>query len=149
MTLHEKYMSAALKEAEIAYDKEEIPVGCVIVFNDIIIAKAHNLVDTLKDPTAHAEILAITSASEYLSSKQLLGCTVYVTLEPCPMCAGAFVNSKIDSLYFGAFDKKSGACGSVIDISNNKSFNHKFPVYGGILDAQSSGLLKSFFEIRR
>lgn len=149
MTIHERYMSLALKEAERAYDKEEIPVGCIIVFNDIVIAKAHNLVETLKDPTAHAEILAITSAAEYLNSKQLLGCSVYVTLEPCPMCAGALMNSKIDSLYFGAFDNKSGSCGSVIDICNNDSFNHRFPVFGGILDAQSSDLLKSFFEVRR
>ena len=149
MTIHERYMNIALTEAELAFDKGEIPVCCVIVFNDTIIAKAHNMVESLKDPTAHAEIIAITSAAEYLSSKQLPGCSVYVTLEPCPMCAGALVNAKIDCLYFGAYDHKSGSCGSVINLSSIKSFNHHFPVYGGICDMRSSDLLINFFKVRR
>jgi tRNA(adenine34) deaminase len=111
-------MQYALKEAEQAYDKGEIPIGAVIVFDNRIIAKGHNQVETLRDPTAHAEIIAITSAAEYLSSKVLLGCTMYVTLEPCSMCAGAIVLAKLEGLFFGAFDYKSGACGSVLIITN-------------------------------
>jgi tRNA(adenine34) deaminase len=149
MTQHEIYMQHALKEAEKAYDAGELPVGAVIVFENRIIAKGYNQVETLKDPTAHAEIIAITSAASYLSSKVLLGCSVYVTLEPCSMCAGAIVLSKIENLYFGAFDNKSGACGSVLNITNNKSLNHRLSVSGGILDAECAGLLKSFFEVRR
>lgn len=146
---HELWMKFAFKEAEIAYHKEEIPVGCIITFQNIIIAKAHNQVESLKDPTAHAEILAITSAAEYLQSKSLLGCAMYVTLEPCPMCAGAIVNSKIEELYFGAYDIKAGACGSVLNVTNNSSLNHEVKVYGGILDKQCGDILKQFFEVRR
>lgn len=149
MTQHENYMNYAFKEAEKAFEKEEIPVGCIIVFQNSIIAKAHNQVETLKDPTAHAEILAITSAAEYLHSKQLAGCTMYVTLEPCAMCAGAIVLSKIENLFFGAFDLKSGACGSVLNITNNKNLNHECKVSGGVLDDKCKEILKNFFEVRR
>jgi tRNA(adenine34) deaminase len=147
--VHETWMKYALREAEKAYDAEEIPIGCIIVFRNAIIAKAFNQVETLRDPTAHAEIIAITSASEYLQSKQLLGCSMYVTLEPCPMCAGAIVLSKMENLFFGAYDLKSGACGSVLNITNNKSLNHSCNVYGGVLDVQCSELLKSFFDVKR
>lgn len=149
MTQHEIYMNYAFKEAEKAFDKNEIPVGCIIVFQNMIVAKAHNLVESLKDPTAHAEILAITSAAEYLQSKQLVGCSMYVTLEPCAMCAGAIVLSKIENLYFGAFDVKSGACGSNLNITGNKLLNHNCNVYGGILDDKCREILKSFFEVKR
>jgi tRNA(adenine34) deaminase len=149
MTQHEIWMEYALKEAEKAYNKKELPVGAVIVFENRIIAKGHNQVETLKDPTAHAEILAITSAATYLSSKALLGCTLYVTLEPCSMCAGAIVLAKLENLYFGAYDNKAGACGSAFNITNNKSLNHKVKVYGGILDSKCSEILKSFFDVRR
>ena len=142
-------MEYAFKEAEKAYELKEIPVGAVIVFDNRIIGKGYNQVETLRDPTAHAEIIAITSASAYLSSKVLLGCTMYVTLEPCSMCAGAIVLSKIENLYFGSFDNKSGACGSVLDITNNKSLNHRLSVTGGILDAKCSEILRSFFEVKR
>jgi len=142
-------MQQAIREAERAYEKEELPIGAVIVFENRVIAKGYNQVETLNDPTAHAEIIAITSAANYLSSKQLLGCTMYVTLEPCPMCAGAIVLAKLEALYFGAFDNKSGACGSVMDITNNKSLNHILPVYGGILDEKCSEILRSFFDVRR
>jgi tRNA(adenine34) deaminase len=148
-TPNEIWMQHALKEAEKAYDAGELPVGAVIVFENRIIAKGYNQVETLKDPTAHAEIIAITSAASYLSSKALLGCSMFVTLEPCSMCAGAIVLAKIENLYFGAFDNKSGACGSALDITNNKSLNHQLSVSGGILDSECSGLLKSFFEVRR
>ena len=149
MTQHEIYMQQALKEAEKAYDAGELPVGAVIVFENRVIAKGYNQVETLKDPTAHAEIIAITSAASYLSSKALLGCSMYVTLEPCSMCAGAIVLAKIENLYFGAFDNKLGACGSVLNVINNKSLNHQLSVSGGILDAECAALLRSFFEVRR
>jgi len=142
-------MQHAFREAEKAFDKEEIPVGAVVVFENRIIGKGHNQVETLRDPTAHAEIIAITSAASYLSSKALLGCSLYVTLEPCSMCAGAIVLAKIENLIFGAFDNKSGACGSVLNITNNRSLNHQLNVIGGTLDAQCSELLKSFFDVKR
>ena len=147
MTNHEIWMNHALKEAEKAFEKKEIPVGAVIVFENRIIAKGSNQVETLRDPTAHAEIIAITSAASYLNSKVLLGCTMYVTLEPCSMCAGAIVLSKMEGLYFGAFDNKSGACGSVMNITNNKSLNHQLSVTGGILDSDCTELIRSFFDL--
>jgi tRNA(adenine34) deaminase len=149
MTNHEIWMNHALKEAEKAYEKNEVPIGAVIVFENRIIAKGYNQVETLKDPTAHAEIIAITSAASYLSSKALLGCSMYVTLEPCSMCAGAIVLAKLEALYFGAFDNKSGACGSVMNITNSKSLNHQFSVTGGILDDKCSEIIRSFFEVPR
>ena len=149
MTQHEILMNYALKEAEKAYEKKEVPIGAVIVFENRIIAKGHNQVETLNDPTAHAEIIAITAAASYLTSKVLLGCQMYVTLEPCTMCAGAIVLAKMESLYFGSFDNKSGACGSVTNITNNSSLNHQIGVTGGILDDKCSEILRSFFEVRR
>lgn len=149
MTQNEFYMNYALKEAMKAFDKDEIPVGCIIVFQNSIIAKAHNQVETLKDPTAHAEILAITAAAEYLSSKQLAGCSMYVTLEPCAMCAGAIVLAKIEQLFFGSYDIKSGACGSVMNIVSNKSLNHNCNATGGVMDGECREILKNFFEVRR
>lgn len=149
MTSNEVYMNYAYKEAGIAFDKEEIPIGCVVVFQNSIIAKAHNQVETLKDPTAHAEIIAITAAANYLQSKQLVGCSMYVTLEPCVMCAGAIVLSKIENLYFGAYDVKSGACGSVLNVAANKSLNHKCNILGGVMDEKCGEILRSFFDIKR
>ncbi len=142
-------MQYAYREAEKAYEKKEIPIGAVIVFDNMIIGKGHNQVETLKDPTAHAEIIAITSAAEYLTSKVLLGCTMYVTLEPCSMCAGAIVLAKMEALYFGAYDNKSGACGSVLNITNNKSLNHRLSVTGGIMDDKCGELIRSFFDVKR
>lgn len=149
MTQHEIWMQYAYREAEKAYEKGEIPVGAVIVFDNMIIGKGHNQVETLKDPTAHAEIIALTSAAEYLTSKVLLGCTMYVTLEPCSMCAGAIVLAKLDALFFGAYDNKSGACGSVLNITNNKALNHRLNVTGGIMDDKCGELLRSFFDVKR
>lgn len=142
-------MQYAYREAEKAYEKGEIPIGAVIVFDNMIIGKGHNQVETLKDPTAHAEIIALTSAAEYLTSKVLLGCTMYVTLEPCSMCAGAIVLAKLDALFFGAYDNKSGACGSVLNITNNKALNHRLSVTGGIMDDKCGELLRSFFDVKR
>jgi len=149
MNLNENFMKLAFREAEKAYEEGECPVGCVIIYENKIIAKSHNQIETLKDPTAHAEILAITSAAANLDSKILKNCSMYVTLEPCPMCAGAIVLSKLKNLFFGAFDPKSGACGSVINVTNNKSLNHSVNVYGGVLDTECGGILKSFFEKKR
>ena len=149
MTQHEIWMQYALREAGKAYEKDEVPLGAVVVFENRIIGKGYNQVESLRDPTAHAEIIAITSAAEYLSSKVLLGCSMYVTLEPCSMCAGAIVLAKMENLYFGAFDNKSGACGSVLNITNNSSLNHRLNVTGGILDAQCGEILRSFFEVKR
>ena len=149
MSPHEIWMQYAYREAEKAYEKGEIPIGAVIVFDNMIIGKGHNQVETLKDPTAHAEIIALTSAAEYLTSKVLLGCTMYVTLEPCSMCAGAIVLAKIEALYFGAYDNKSGACGSVLNITNNKALNHRLNVTGGIMDDKCGELIRSFFDVKR
>ena len=142
-------MQAALREAVKAYDMDEVPVGCIIMYENKVIAKAYNQIETLKDPTAHAEMMALTSAFAYLESKTLAGCSMYVTLEPCSMCAGAIVLSKLENLYFGAYDNKAGACGSVLNITNNHSLNHSVNVYGGILDSECSLLLKSFFSSKR
>ena len=149
LTQNEYYMNYAFREAERAFEEGEIPVGCIIVFQNSIIAKAHNQIETLKDPTAHAEIIAVTSAAEYLQSKVLAGCSMYVTLEPCVMCAGAIVLSKLENLFFGAYDFKSGACGSVFNVTNNDSLNHRVNVLGGVLDEKCREILKSFFEVKR
>lgn len=149
MEVHSNWMKYALKEAEKAFDGKEVPVGCIIVCENRIIAKAHNQVETLTDPTAHAEMMALTSAFDALKTKQLKGCSMYVTLEPCSMCAGALVLSRLENLYFGAFDNKTGACGSVLNITNHNHLNHKINVYGGILDAECSSLIKSFFTEKR
>ena len=119
-------MQEAVKQAKIAAEKDEVPVGAVIVFQDKIISRAHNQVESLKDPTAHAEMIAITQAANALSSKWLQDCTIYVTLEPCSMCAGALVLARIKRLFFGASDPKAGACGSVADIAQHPQLNHNF-----------------------
>ena len=143
------YMSEALKEAKKALEKDEVPVGCVIVHKGKIISRAHNQVELLKDPTAHAEMLALTSATNYLNTKWLNGAVVYVTIEPCSMCAGALVLSRIKNLIFGAKDPKTGACGSVTRIINTKKLNHKIKVRCGILEEDCSLLLKEFFKKKR
>ena len=142
-------MSEALKEARKAAQEDEVPVGCVLVHKGKIIARAHNQVERLKDPTAHAEMIALTSAANYLSTKWLSGASAYVTIEPCSMCAGAMVLSRIKNLYFGANDPKTGACGSVINIISNKKLNHRIKVKKGILQAECGFLLKEFFKGKR
>jgi tRNA(adenine34) deaminase len=143
------YMSEALKEAQKAFEEDEVPVGAVIVQEGRIIGRGHNQIERLKDPTAHAEIIAITSAANYLGTKWLNEASLYVTIEPCSMCAGAMVLARIKSLYFGASDPKTGACGSVIDIANHKKLNHRIKVTRGILEAECSFLLKDFFRKKR
>jgi len=142
-------MSEAIKEAQKALEEDEVPVGAVVVYKNRIIARGHNQIERLKDPTAHAEMLALTSAANYLGNKWLLGASVYVTIEPCSMCAGALVFARVKNLYFGAKDPKTGACGSVINIANNKKLNHRISVKKGVLAKECSYLLKKFFKKKR
>ena len=139
-------MEQALEEAQKAFDLGEVPVGAVIVKEDQIIARGHNLTETTKDPTAHAEMLAIRQAAEVLGGWRLTGCSMYVTLEPCSMCAGALVWSRMENLYIGALDPKAGACGSVLNITNNEQLNHRVHVEHGIMEEECSEILKRFFR---
>ena len=147
--INELYMQEALKEAQKAFAEEEVPVGAVIVHQGQIIARGHNQVERLKDPTAHAEMIAITSAANYLGTKWLNEASLYVTIEPCSMCAGALVLARIKNLYFGASDPKTGACGSIINIVNHKKLNHRIKVTKGILESECSSLLRDFFKKKR
>lgn len=142
-------MQEALKEAAKALDRDEVPVGAVIVHKNKIIARAHNQIITLKDPTAHAEMIAITQAADYLKNERLINCSLYATIEPCPMCAGAFVLARIEKIVYGADDPKSGACGSVINIANNKKLNHRIEITSGVLREDCAYLMKEFFKKKR
>ena len=141
----EKFMKEALKEAKKAYNKLEVPVGAVIVRNGKIIARGYNQKETKKDTIEHAEIVAIKKASKKLKSWRLNECEMYVTLEPCSMCAGAIINSRIRNLYIGTMDKKTGAAGSVLNLFEDFTFNHKVTVQNGILKEQCEKILKDFF----
>ncbi len=146
---HEYYMKQALKQAEKAFAKDEVPVGAIIVKDGKIIARAHNLREKTKDPTAHAEILAIKKAAKKLSGWRLLDCTLYVTLEPCPMCSGACVNARIKEIVFGAYDPKAGYCGSLHNTAEDTSLNHNMIITSGILEDQCAQILKDFFANKR
>lgn len=143
------YMHLAIEEARKAFDKDEVPVGAVIVKDKKVISSAFNLRQTTKSATAHAEILAIKAACRYFNNWHLDDCDLYVTLEPCIMCAGAIINARIRNLYFGAFDPKAGACGSVTDVFILNELNHRVTVYGGIMEDKCAGLLKEFFRLKR
>jgi tRNA(adenine34) deaminase len=142
-------MQEALKEALKAYEADEVPVGAVIVYKGKIVARAHNQIITLKDPTAHAEMIAITQAASTLRNERLTGCVVYSTVEPCAMCAGAMVLARIQRLIFAAKDPKTGACGSVLNVISNKKLNHAVKIQSGVEEAHSARLLKSFFQKKR
>ncbi len=142
-------MKRALKEAERAYELGETPVGAVIVREERIVGRGHNLVEKLKDPTAHAEMIAVTAACETLGSKFLEGCTMYVTLEPCPMCAGAIVWARLDRLVFGAFDEKAGSASTLYNIPQDARLNHRVEVVSGIEAERSAELLRAFFREKR
>lgn len=145
----EIFMEEALKEAKLAYEKGEVPIGAVIVKEDKIIARAHNLKETLFDATAHAEILAIRQACEYLRNWRLLECEIYTSLEPCPMCAGAIIMARIKRLVFGAYDPNIGAISSGIKLFSLPCLNHHTEVVGGVLKEKAEALLKPFFyELR-
>lgn len=148
--MEEKFMKEAIKEAKKAYDKLEVPVGCVIVKDGKIIARSHNQKETKLDTTKHAEILAIQKASKKLGAWRLLDCEMYITLEPCTMCAGAIINSRIKKVYFGAKDEKTGACGSVLNLFKDYTFNHKVEIEEGIMQEECEKILKDFFkELRK
>ena len=143
------FMQEALRQAKIAFEADEVPVGAVIVHDNKIIARAYNQVEMLKDPTAHAEMIAVTQATSYLGVKWLQECSLYVTLEPCSMCAGALVLARIGRVCFGAEDPKTGACGSVVNIVQNDRLNHHVTVEGGILAVQGGAMLTEFFKKKR
>ena len=145
-----KFMKEALKEAKKAYDKEEIPVGAVIVRNDKIIARGHNIKELKKDTTKHAEIIAIQKASKNMEAWRLEGCTLYVTLEPCAMCAGALIQSRIKKVVIGTMDNKTGACGSVLNLLEDYKFNHQVEIETGIMETECREIVQQFFkELRK
>jgi len=145
---YEQYMRQALKQARYALDEDEVPVGAVIVCDNRIIARSYNQVEKLKDPTAHAEMIAITQAASFLQSKWLKKCSLYVTIEPCSMCAGALILSRLERVMFGASDPKTGAFGSKLDI-NALKLNHKLKIKKGVLQKECAEILKEFFKNKR
>ncbi len=144
-----RYMYAALQEAQKAFNEDEVTVGAVVVHKNRIIGRGYNQVEKLKDATAHAEMIAITSASNNLQNWRLNECAIYVTLEPCIMCTGALLSSRISELFFGASDIKFGACGSIHNLAENSKTNHTIKVFSGVLAKESEELLKSFFNKKR
>ena len=144
--IQQHFMREAIKEAIKAFDKGEVPIGAVIVHDKKIIARAHNQTEMLKDPTAHAEMLAITRATSVLEHARLEKATMYVTMEPCAMCAGALVLARCTELHFGAWDPKAGACGTLFNISNDDRLNHRIKTYGGLMEQDSKTLLQEFFK---
>ena len=149
MSNDEKWMRIAIEEANLAMDKNEVPVGAVLVKNDMLIAQAHNKPITKNDPTAHAEIQLLQKAGEQQKNYRLPESTLYVTLEPCTMCFGAMVHARIDRIVYGASDPKTGVCGSRMNLNEENFFNHKISITSGILEKESSELLKLFFKSRR
>jgi tRNA(adenine34) deaminase len=142
-------MRAALDEARAAFDAGEVPIGAVIVHDEHIIGAAGNQRESLQDPTAHAEMVAITQAAETLGSWRLLDCTLYVTLEPCPMCAGAIVQARIPTVFYGAADPKAGGCHTLFQITSDVRLNHQAVVIGGVLENEARALLQEFFAQQR
>ena len=145
----ESFMKAALREAVKAADEGEVPVGAVVVHTGKVIGRAHNQRECLKDPTAHAEMIALTQAAEALGRWRLDGATLYVTLEPCLMCAGALVNGRVERVVFGAADPKAGACGSLYQVGLDSRLNHRFDVEGGLLEEECGAILREFFKGKR
>ena len=146
---HDYWMKKALDQAVLAYDNNEVPVGAVIVHQDRVIAEAYNQREMLNDPTAHAEMIAITQAAEALGSWRLLDCTLYVTLEPCPMCAGAIVQARIPWVVYGTVDPKAGACHSLFQVTSDVRLNHQAAVMGGVMQEDCRALLQQFFRHQR
>jgi len=150
MTEDERWMESALREAEQAFRLKEVPVGALIVHEGRIIGRGYNQMETLRDPTAHAEMIAITAAANHLEGRRLEGCTLYVTLEPCPMCAGAVVQARIPRLVYGAWDPKAGSCGTLYNIVQDDRLNHRVELVKGVLEERCGALLKEFFlQLRR
>jgi tRNA(adenine34) deaminase len=147
--VHETYMRAAIEEAQKAAAIGEVPIGAVIVRDGEIVGRGYNLRETRKDPTLHAEMIAIREASERLGGWRLIGCTLYVTLEPCPMCAGAIVQSRIEQVVYGAVDPKAGCAGTLMNLLEEPRFNHQVPVVEGVLALECGQLLTDFFRSLR
>lgn len=147
--LHELFMKEALIEAKKAYTLGEVPIGAVVVKENSIIGRGHNLRETYGDPTLHAEIIAIREAADFLGGWRLTGCNLYVTIEPCPMCAGTIIQSRIEKLVFGALDAKSGCAGSLYNLPCDIRFNHRVEVVHGIMEYECKKLMQDFFKARR
>ena len=146
---NEYWMLQALHEAEKAYEADEVPVGAVVVYEDRIIGRGYNQREQLNDPTAHAEIIAITAAANTLEDWRLNNCTLFVTKEPCPMCAGAIVNARLKMVIFGCYDEEAGCCGSLYQLCGDPRFKTKVSVKGGVLEKQSISLIRDFFNVQR
>ncbi len=144
-----RFMYEALREAEKAFETDEVPVGAVVVKNNRIIGRGHNQNNRLNDPTAHAEMIALTAASNHLGEKFLSECDLYVTLEPCIMCSGALLLARINKIYFAAFEPKFGACGSRMNVIEDNGYNHPVKIYSGIYSNESKNLLEQFFQKKR
>jgi tRNA(adenine34) deaminase len=148
-SLEQTFMAEALLEAEKAYRIGEVPIGAVVVKDGVIIGRGHNLRETGKDPTAHAEIIAIREAAETLGGWRLTGCEIYVTIEPCVMCAGAIYQARLDRVVIGALDPKAGACRSLYEVCEDQRLNHQVAVTIGVMERESAALMKSFFKALR
>lgn len=149
VTTDADFMRIALREAELAATEGEVPVGAVLVCDQRVVGRGRNACERLQDATAHAEMVAITAASQALGTWRLEDCTLYVSLEPCPMCLGACLNARVKRVVYGALEPKCGACGSVVDLSSPPGYNHRITVTGGVLGEESSDLLKRFFRALR
>lgn len=147
--LDRRYMRDALAVAERALESEDVPVGALVVLDNHIIGRGWNQREALRDPTAHAELLALTAAAEHLGHWRLEGCTLYATLEPCPMCAGAIVLARVARVVFGAYDPKGGACATLFSITDDPRLNHRAETVGGVLEEPCAELLRAFFRRRR
>ena len=146
---HVKWMKAAFREAEKAFEQDEVPIGAVVVQNGQIIGRGYNQCESLIDPTAHAEIIAITSASNTIKDWRLKDCQLYVTKEPCPMCAGALINARINMVIFGMYDEKEGCCGSLYQLCRDNRFKHQLTVKGGIMEDACTLMIQEFFKKQR
>ena len=149
LVLQNKFMKAALKQAKIGYLKAEVPIGCVIVLNGKIIARAYNKREQLNQAYAHAEMLAIKKACTVLKSWRLNDCDIYVTVEPCPMCAGTIINARMRSIYFGAINLKGGSCGTRYNIPSDNVLNHTCKIFGGVLEEECGKLMSTYFKEKR
>jgi len=146
---HSIWMKQALVQAQKAFEAEEIPIGAIVVHNGKIIGRGYNQREQLNDPTAHAEIIAITAAANTIGDWRLNNCSLYVTKEPCPMCAGAIINSRLEMVIFGTYDEETGCCGSLYQLCGDPRFKTKVAVKGGILEKESLSLIQDFFNVRR
>ncbi len=140
------FMGEAYKEAILAYEKDEVPIGCVIVYNNKIIGRGHNLRMSKKNALFHGEIIAINEACKFMGDWRLEKCTLFVTVEPCPMCSGAILQSRIENIVFGTYNPKAGCCGSVINMMDNDSFNHKVNIISGIMEDECRNIMQKFFK---